>query len=139
MKTWNDLLEYLNETRLEQRSCWRKGVYDIAVIIVDATASCNDYYGHKLPATWGEAEEILLNGARDWAQYVEGGGALVCNGEIAYTLLTPSELKRWERNPCFVPGHVKEGMTMLDLEIRAARQAGGEIRNAWSALAHSLD
>lgn len=139
MKTWNDLLEYLGETRLEQRSCWRKGVYDIAVIIVDATASCNDYYGHELPATWGEAEEILLNGARDWTRYVEGGGALVYNGEIAYTLLTPSELKRWEHNPCFVPGRVKEGMTMLDLEILAARQAAREIRDAYFFLAHSLD
>jgi hypothetical protein len=139
MKTWNDLSEHVDESRLEQRSCWCKGVFEIAVIIVENIASAEEYEGRELPATWAETEEILLNGAANWRRYVEGGGALIYNEEIAYALLTPSELKRWERNPSYVPGHVKKGMTMLDLQVRAAYQAAMHIRNVYSDLTNPVD
>lgn len=134
MKTWKDLYEYLEEEQQKQRSCWRKGVFEIAAIIVDEAICNNDYGDSYLPKTWAETEITLLSGAENWARYVEGGCALISDYDIAHTLLTPSELKRWERNPDFVPGHVKEGMTMLDLEICAAYQAAYIIEKAYQKL-----
>jgi hypothetical protein len=139
MKTWNDLSERVDEGRLKQRSRWCEGVYVIAAIIVENIARAEEYQGQELPTTWAETKKILLNGAKDWKQYVEGGCALIYNEEIAYALLTPSELKRWERNPSYVPGHVKEGMTMLDLQVRAAYQAAMHIRNVYSDLTNPVD
>lgn len=140
MKTWNDLCECIDKDSQEQRSCWRKGVYEIAVIIVDSIASAEEYEGRELPATWTETKEILLNGARDWRQYVEGGCALIYNGDIASTLLTPSEFKRWCNSPTdYVPGHVREEMTMLDLQVRAAYQAAAHIRNVYNGLMNPVD
>lgn len=134
MKTWKDLYEQLDREHQKQRSRWEKGVFEIATIIVDGVICNNDYGDFCLPKTWTETEITLLSGAKNWTQYVEGGCALVYNHEIAHTLLTPAERKRWERNPDFVPGHVKEGMTMLELEIRAAYQAAHIIEKAYQEL-----
>lgn len=140
MKTWNDLSDYLDEERLEQRSRWNTGVFVIALIIVDNIASAEECEGRELPATWAETVKILLNGAEDWTQYIMGGCGLIYDGEIASTLLTPSELKRWCNSPTnYVPGHVREEMTMIDLQVRAAHQAAIHIRNAYIDLANPVD
>lgn len=140
MKTWNDLSNYLYEEHLEQRSRWCKGVFEIATIIADNIALAEEYDGLELPATWAETVEILLNGAKDWTQYIMGGCALIYDGDIASTLLTPSEFKRWCNSPTkYVPGHVREEMTMIDLQVRAAHQAVTHIRNAYNDLMNPVD
>lgn len=140
MKTWDDLNDYLDEEQTRQRSCWCKGVFEIAVIIVENIASAEEYDGRELPATWAETVEILLNGAANWRRYVEGGCALIYDGDIASTLLTPSEFKRWRNSPTnYVPGHVREEMTMIDLQVRAAHQAVTHIRNAYNDLMNPVD
>lgn len=135
MKTWKDLYEQLDGEHQKQRSCWEKGVFEIATIIVDRVICNNGYEGSPLPKLWAEAEVILLRGASDWTQYIQGGSALISDKRIAHTLLTPSQLKRWYSSPSdYVPGHVKTRMTMIDLEICAARQAVQRIRKAYQEL-----
>ena len=61
----------------------------------------------------------MLNGAASWAQYSDGGCALIYNGDIARRLCTASELKRTrdgQRNP-------NANETWIDVQARALSQA----------------
>jgi hypothetical protein len=57
----------------------------------------------------------LLNGARDWHEYSEGGCSLIRDYEIAERLCTPSELKKKKYGE--LPPH--RGMSWIDLQARA--------------------
>ncbi len=135
MKTWTHLLVFVHGKGGEERSCWKRGVMRIAAMMLEEAIAGYKCGNSELPATWAETEKILLNGANDWEQYVFGGCALVYDEDIAKTLLTPTDLKRWynSSSDC-VPGKQKQGMTMMDLEVRAARQAAHEISRLYRQL-----
>ena len=88
MKTL-DLLKEVE--RIKVRGAWNHGVKTYAIELLDDASSnreCEDFSNLQ------ELKEVILNGAKDWAQYSEGGCALVYNQDIAERLCSPSELKR---------------------------------------------
>ena len=102
-----------------ERSAWGRGVQVYAGLILSAFddwATYNEREGLDAPEF---DEATALNGARDWSQWAYGGCGLVSDAYIAERLCTPSELRRvrgGERMPA-------KGVTWLDVEARAARQA----------------
>jgi hypothetical protein len=68
--------------KVKARSAWGKGVIEYAFDILDNI----------------DDEEIteknLLNGAKDWKEYSEGGCALIYDVDICHRLCTPSEIKK---------------------------------------------
>ena len=64
------------------RSAWSKGVRNAAIDLLD------NLEGREV------TEANLLNGARTWLEYSEGGCALIYDADIAEAYCTPSELKR---------------------------------------------
>ena len=100
------------------RSAWNKGVNNYAIGLIDGLEV------DKLPTDKKELETLLLNGAKDWSEYSNGGCALVYDGDIAKALCTPSELKatkNGERNP-------NKYETWIDVQARALYQAFRVIR-----------
>ena len=89
------------------RSAWKTGVIKYAFDILDNMGE-------------GEInEKNLLNGAKDWHQYSEGGCALVCDELICHRLSTLSEIKKTrdgERCP-------NKYETWIDVQARALYQA----------------
>ncbi|NMM93885.1 hypothetical protein [Bifidobacterium oedipodis] len=104
---------------LPARSVWKCAVRDFAIDLV----SDNDLF-EALPgdASRGDIEAALLSGAANWREYSYGGCGLVYNGDIDNWLMTPSELKRYNR-----PGHDASmgfgGESLLDMQARALSQA----------------
>lgn len=104
------------------RSAWTHGVKLYAFELISHLAE-------EVPETDLIPEKIdaaMLNGARDWYQYSEGGCACVYDEHIARRLCTPSELKRTyygakDPNP-------RE--TWLDVQARALFQAAHLIKVA---------
>lgn len=62
-------------------SAWSKGVRNAAINLLD------NLEGLEI------TEANLLNGARNWLEYSEGGCALIYDADIAEAYCTPSELK----------------------------------------------
>ena len=84
-----DLLQKVENAKV--RSAWNNGVKEYAIELLDDAASnreCEDFSNLQ------SLKETILNGAKDWLQYSEGGCTLVYNQDIAERLCTPSELKR---------------------------------------------
>ena len=76
---------YALQKRIEAtpaRSAWSKGVKNAAIDLLD------NLDGLEI------TEANLLNGARTWLEYSEGGCALIYDADIAEAYCTPSELKR---------------------------------------------
>ena len=92
---------------LAPRSSWDKGVKAGALDLLD-------YLDDREVTT-----SNLLNGARDWLEYSEGGCGLIWDYEIAERYCTPSELKLTkggERQP-------NPSETWIELQARALHQA----------------
>ena len=116
-KTINELLQTIAAEK--PKSAWAHGVKIYATELLDELAD-NGFAGYK---TTAELEKALLNGAKDWREYSNGGGSYIYNQEIARLLCTPSELKRTkdgESNP-----NGRE--TWLDVQARALHQAANKI------------
>ena len=104
------------------RSAWSHGVKLYAFELIAHLAE-------EVPETDLTPERIdaaMLNGAKDWHQYSEGGCACIYDEHIARRLCTPSELKRTyygakDPNP-------RE--TWLDVQARALYQAARMIMDA---------
>ena len=107
----NEIIKKLEEKTV--RSAWSKGVKNYAINLVN---DCEEEITLK----------NLLNGADDWAQYSEGGCALIYNEHIAQALCTPSELKRTD-NGRLLP-NMRE--SWIDCQARALRQAWQMIEQA---------
>lgn len=111
MKTVGELRFIIASTT--PRSAWGKGVRAYALDLMadmDSTAVIDGSPADK---------KLLLNGADSWAQYSEGGCALIYDGDIAFRVCNPSELKasrRGERNP-------NKRESWLDVQARALGQA----------------
>lgn len=98
---------------INPRSAWDRGVKTYALELLENLAEDG----------LAPNRENLLNGARDWQQYSEGGGALICDADIAERLCSPSELRKTrggERQP-------SSEETWLDCQARALSQAASMI------------
>ena len=111
MKTIQQLREAIENE--PARSAWSKGVKLYAAELIEEMPDDQEFYGS--PAD----KKDLLNGADDWQQYSEGGGALIYDGDIAERLCNPTEYNRTregERQP-----NARE--TWGDVQTRALYQA----------------
>lgn len=103
------------------RSAWSRGVHAYAVELVESLDDSADLSNGTL------LNKELLNGADDWQQYSEGGGALVYDADIAERLCSPSGLKRCkngERQP-------NSRESWLDCQARALFQASRLVHRAF--------
>ena len=97
----------------QQKSAWRRGVFAYAHELAEEAA---EHTWVKTPKT---IEEALLNGARSWAEYSDGGCCLIYDADIAERLCSPSALKRsldGKRNP-------NRRERWFDVQARALAQA----------------
>lgn len=107
---------YQKVDNLKMRSAWGNGVKWYALYLLAKVDS--EYF-----CDWEDCEKELLNGARTWKQYSEGGCALICDEEIAKILCSPSELKRVTRKDGTLRDKANKIETWLDVQARALYQA----------------
>ena len=110
MKTNTELTAII--TAMPARSAWRRGVKEYAIEMV-----CNAE-GPPL-ASVTDLKKELLNGARTWKEFSEGGCALIYDQDIAERLCSPSEYRK-TRNGERAPNSRE---TWLDCQARALGQA----------------
>ena len=124
MSTKNEQLLEAVSAHKAGRSAWSRGVKAYAVELVE---DLDD--GADLSNEWMLQKE-LLNGAQSWAQYSEGGCALVYDADIAERLCSPSELKRNKWG--MLPPNGRE--TWLEVQARALWQAHSLIGWQWEKM-----
>lgn len=108
------------------RSAWERGGKEYADELCERLKESDEV----AITNASELEQILLNGARDWKEYSEGGCSLIYDYDIAERLCSPSELKRvkgGERNP-----NARE--TWLDVQARALRQTARRLISIYSSI-----
>ena len=116
MKTNTELSALV--TAMPARSAWRRGVRAYALEMIESAEG-------EL-ATVADLKKELLNGARTWKEYSEGGCALIYDGDIAERLCAPSEYRKTregQRAP-----NAQE--SWLDVQARALGQAATLIASA---------
>ena len=127
--TIGDIRTLINRT--SARSAWSRGVKVYANELLDGLCETVAYAPEAL-----DNETLLfkalLNGARDWTQYSEGGCSLIYSDEIASRLCTKTELIRTQ-NGCKAPNPREQ---WLDVQARALFQAGMLIRKAYREAAN---
>jgi hypothetical protein len=109
MKTNKELTALLTAT--PARSAWGRGVKAYAIEMVESAEG-------EL-ATAADLKKELLNGARTWKEYSDGGCALIYDADIAERLCSPGEYRKTregERAP-------NSRETWLDVQARALGQA----------------
>lgn len=109
------------------RSAWDKGVNKYAL---DLAFWMHDEYPDASVCSVADLKKIMLNGARDWKQYSEGGCSLAYDKEIAERLCSPSELVKYKygtRDP-------NSRETWIDVQTRALEQAWQKIREIFLSL-----
>ena len=121
--TINELRTAVEATKA--RSAWSKGVKRYAIDLIEELEEDirTGWFKEDNLSSSNLLQKQMLNGARDWKQYSEGGCSLWYNEDIAERLCTPSELKRikyWCKNP-----NPRE--TWLDVQARALYQASNLI------------
>lgn len=103
-KMMNELKARYNKAR----SAWDHGVILYAIDLLNEFDEGDDL-----------TEKALLNGARDWKEYSEGGCSLIYDGDICHRLCAKWEMKR--ANYGALPPNKVE--TWLDVQARALYQA----------------
>lgn len=112
------------------RSAWQRGVNAYALELLDSLEERIDYEKRE-PANPHELVEWLLNGARDWKQYSEGGCALIFDYHIAERLCSPSELRKVVNSRGVLKDRPNPRETWLECQARALYQAAKLIYNIW--------
>lgn len=77
-----------------QRGIWNEGVKYYAFDVLEVLNyghSDTDFNSENIK----ELKEILLNGAKDWLQYSQGGCSLIYDDEIKERLICPSLRNRY--------------------------------------------
>lgn len=121
--------------KLEKRnelSKWKRGVNEIARYIL-SNAMDNGFDEVEL----ANLREVLLNGAKDFAQYAEGGQLLIYDGDIAKCLCTPSELRRCTAKDGTLQDPNRYS-TWMDVQAWAATQAWQLIRDCAASCAETV-
>ena len=108
MKAKSSIIIELVARYRKANSAWSRGVILYAAEILD-----------NIQDDGKVTEERLLNGAKDWKEYSEGGCSLIYNDEICHRLYAPWEIKR-KRGGDLPPNRHK---TWIDLQARALYQA----------------
>ncbi len=122
-----ELQNYIGNLKIKQPSKWAEAVKEDAVSLV---GNYIEWHGEDAAFKAGNVKD-LLNGAKDWKQYSEGGMALVANYDIAQRYCTPSELKQigFEEG-----GYVKEQPnakeSWMDVQARALFQASELVKKS---------
>ena len=93
---------------LNPRSAWNRGVMRYALELVNSID-----VGEEV------TKKNLLNGAKDWKEYSEGGCTLIYDVDICHRLCTPSEIKKTKDGE----RHPNKQETWLDVQARALYQA----------------
>lgn len=109
-KMMNELKGRYNKAR----SAWERGVILYAIDLLNDLEE-----GDEL------TKENLLNGARSWKEYSEGGGALIYDKDICRRLCASWEMKRTHYGE--LPPNKTE--TWLDVQARALYQAAAMLVN----------
>lgn len=110
------------------RGAWNNGVKVYALYLLEGVIFEEDDPVYTVPGL----KDRLLNGAKNWQQYAAGGRGFVYNYEIARTLCTPAQLKRYT----YKEGGLKDPNryeTWIDVEARALSQAWQLIRDTITA------
>lgn len=81
--------------------------------------------------------EVLLNGAKDFAQYAQGGQLIIYNEDIAICLCTPSELRRCTAKDGTLRDPNRRE-TWMDVQVRATAQAWQLIRDCAASCAETV-
>ena len=81
MATVNRIFERIEH--LNPRSAWNRGVVRYALELINSIE-----VGEEI------TEKKMLNGAKDWKEYSEGGCAFIYDELICRRLCTPSEIKK---------------------------------------------
>lgn len=116
----------------KEKSCWMRGVNELARYIL-SNAMDNDFEEVEL----ANLREVLLNGAKDFAQYSEGGQLLIYDEDIAKCLCTPSELRRCTaKDGALKDPNCRE--IWMDVQARAAAQAWQLIRDCAASCAETV-
>ena len=107
------------------RSAWSRGVKMYAAELLDELeeATKGGYFAAENITDRAALKAQLLNGARDWTEYSEGGSALIYDGDIAERLCSPSELKKTKGGERRPNSHEE----WLDVQARALQQAANMI------------
>ena len=106
METANKIFKRIEH--LNPRSAWNRGVMRYALELINSIE-----VGEEI------TEKKMLNGAKDWKEYSEGGCALIYDELICSRLCTPSEIKRTKegkRRP-------NKQENWIDVQARALYQA----------------
>lgn len=119
MKTNTELTAMI--AAMPARSAWSRGVKEYAIELC-----CNAEGPPLALASVADLKKELLNGARTWEEYSEGGCALIYDADIAERLCSPSEYaktREGQRAP-----NPRE--TWIDVQARALEQAATLIASA---------
>ena len=106
METANNIFNRIEH--LTPRAAWNRGVMRYALELINSIE-----VGEEI------TEKKMLNGAKDWKEYSEGGCALIYDELICSRLCTPSEIKRTKegkRRP-------NKQENWIDVQARALYQA----------------
>lgn len=115
-----------------ERSHWGRAVHgDAHELVSDLNAAGVE----ELPVSCADLDALLLNGARDWAQWSWGGCGLCYDEDIAERYCTPSELSRC-RGGLRRPNGREE---WLDVQARAMAQAARLVRATVRKVSDELD
>ena len=91
-------------------------------------AYCREDDEDGIPSSPALFERGLLNGARTWAEYSEGGCALIYDQDIARRMCSPSELRR-TRDGMRDPNSRER---WIDMQTRALYQAAALVSRIYN-------
>lgn len=116
----------------KEKSCWKRGVNELARYILS-----NAMDNGRERVELANLREVLLNGAKDFAQYSQGGQLIIYNEDVAICLCSPSELRRCTAKDGALKDPNRREIWM-DVQARAAGQAWRLIRDCAASCAETV-
>lgn len=117
--SWQQLIDAIDSS--PARGAWTRGVKEYALELVkERNEEGANFESMSDPA---KRKALLLNGARSWKEYSEGGCSLVYDGDIVQRLMPPSEQKRLRYREGGWKDPDSSGGTWLEVQARALYQA----------------
>ncbi|WP_373436498.1 hypothetical protein [Metamycoplasma equirhinis] len=123
-----ELVEFLkseiNNLKMQKQSKWNLGVFEYALELAENLEYELIYIKqNKLSEQIILNENFLLNGAKNWKEFSNGGSSLIYNEDIANRLATKSDKAKYynKKNNYWKEPSATE--TWLDVQARALFQA----------------